>query len=350
MKACVLHSIGDLRYEEVEDPHPEAGEVLLRVDACGVCGSDIPRVFEKGTYRFPTIPGHEFSGTVLQCGEGVDPKWVGKQVVVFPLIPCRKCAYCQAGRYALCEDYDYLGSRSDGAFAEYVVAPEWNLTPVPAGVSQEQAAMTEPAAVAVHALRQAGVDAGDAVMIFGAGPIGLMLGQWARAMGAGRVLLADIDTQRLDFAKKLGFADVRNPKEAECAAWAHEVLGRLPDVVVEASGSAAAYEQCLLCARTLGRVVLMGNPAGEMKVSQNAYWSILRKELTVHGTWNSVYRAAPRDEWQLALDFMAAGKLDVKPLITHRIDLANLPQMLVNLREKTEFANKVLVVNPMCDA
>ena len=182
MKACVLYGIGDLRYEDVENPRPYPGQVLVRVDACGVCGSDIPRVFQKGTYRFPTIPGHEFSGTVLQCGEGVDARWVGKQVVVFPLIPCRKCVSCQAARYALCEDYGYLGSRSDGAFAEYVVAPEWNLTPVPPGVSQEAAALTEPAAVAVHALRRAGVDAGDAVMI-SHGPVGLMLGQWARAMG-----------------------------------------------------------------------------------------------------------------------------------------------------------------------
>jgi L-iditol 2-dehydrogenase len=319
---------------------------LVRVDACGVCGSDIPRVFEKGTYRFPTIPGHEFSGTVLQSGDGVDPNWVGRQVVVFPLIPCRKCAYCQAGRYALCQDYDYLGSRSDGAFAEFVVVPIWNLTPVPPAVSQEEAAMTEPAAVAVHALRQAGVDAGDAVMIFGAGPIGLILAQWARAMGAGRVIVADIDAQKLEFAQKLGFEDLCNPAEVECAAWLDETLRRLPDLVLEASGSAAAYEQCLLCTRTLGRVVLMGNPAGDMKVSQNAYWAILRRELTVYGTWNSVYRAAPRDEWRLSLEFMASGKLDMKPLITHRVILSELPEMLARIRDKSEFTNKVLVVNP----
>ncbi|HOD49247.1 MAG TPA: galactitol-1-phosphate 5-dehydrogenase [Candidatus Hydrogenedentes bacterium] len=346
MKACVLYGIGDLRYEDVENPRPYPGQVLVRVDACGVCGSDIPRVFQKGTYRFPTIPGHEFSGTVLQCGEGVDARWVGKQVVVFPLIPCRKCVSCQAARYALCEDYGYLGSRSDGAFAEYVVAPEWNLTPVPPGVSQEAAALTEPAAVAVHALRRAGVDAGDAVMIFGTGPVGLMLGQWARAMGASRVALADIDSRRLAFAKEMGFEGVCNAAGTDCVSWARDFFGRAPDVVVEASGSPAAYEQSLLSARTLGRVVLMGNPAGEMKVSQEAYWAILRKELSVFGTWNSLYRSAPRDEWQLALDFMASGKLEATPLITHRVGLSELPGMLASIRDKTEFSSKVLMVNP----
>lgn len=346
MKACVLHGIGDLRYEEVENPYPQPGKVLLRVDACGVCGSDIPRIFEKGTYRFPTIPGHEFSGTVLQCGTGVDSKWVGKHVVVFPLIPCRKCVHCQAARYALCEDYDYLGSRSDGAFAEYVAVPEWNLTPVPPAVSQEEAAMTEPAAVAVHALRQARIDAGDAVMVFGAGPVGLMLGQWARALGADRVALADIDARRLDFARKMGFEYLCNPAECDAALWARDVLGRAPDVVVEASGSSAAYGQALLCARTLGRVVLMGNPSGDMKLSQDAYWAILRKELSVFGTWNSVYRGAPRDEWQLALDFMANARLDLKSLITHRIGLSDLPRVLANVRDKVEFSNKVMVINP----
>ncbi|MDQ1255595.1 MAG: L-iditol 2-dehydrogenase [Candidatus Hydrogenedentes bacterium] len=346
MKACVLHAVGDLRFEEVPKSVPGAGEVSIRVGACGVCGSDIPRVFTKGTYRLPTIPGHEFAGQVEGVGEGVDPQWIGRRVAVFPLIPCRKCAACEIGAFAQCADYNYLGSRCDGAFAEYVCAPVWNLVPVPDNVPIEEAAMTEPAAVAAHALRQAGLDLGDTVAIFGAGPIGLLLGLWARIWGAGRVLLIDIDPAKLDFARTLGFDDLCNAAACDAPVRVREITGRGADVVIEGSGSSAAFGQCMQATRTFGKVVLMGNPAGEMKLSQSAYWEILRKELTVRGTWNSQFSALPRNEWRLALDAMASGALDVKPLITHRVGLDGLAGALVMMRDRTAFSNKVMLETP----
>ncbi|MCP4641014.1 MAG: galactitol-1-phosphate 5-dehydrogenase [bacterium] len=345
MKACVLHGIGDLRCEDAPDPVPGAGEVLVRIRACGVCGSDIPRVFTKGTYTFPTIPGHEFSGVIAGVGDGVDSEWMGRGCAVFPLIPCKACAMCGKGEYALCEDYDYLGSRSDGAFAETVCAPVWNLVPMPEGVSFEAAAMVEPAAVAAHALRQGGVDLGDTVLIFGAGPIGLMLAQWAQAWGAAQTLLVDIDKDKIAFARGLGFTDVFNALEGDVTEWAMGLTGRGADLVIEAAGSAAALEQCMPCTRPFGRVVLMGNPSGEMKLSQDSYWAILRKELTVVGTWNSSYSDLPRNEWKLALDFMATGRLAVEPLITHRVGLEGLPGAMAMMRDRTEFSNKVMYVS-----
>ncbi len=345
MQACVLHAIGDLRHEEVDDPRPRAGEVLLRVGACGVCGSDIPRVFTKGTYRFPTIPGHELAGTVTEAGPDVDPGLVGRQAAVFPLIPCRKCSMCEIGEYAQCTDYDYLGSRCDGGFAEFVRVPAWNLLFLPEGVSVEDGAMTEPAAVAVHALRQAGIDVGDRLLILGAGPIGLMVGMWAKAWGAGKVLLVDIDPEKLEFARKLGFEHVCNPQEDDLAAWVQDLTGVGADLVIEASGSSVALEQSMLTAKVFGNVVLMGNPEGNMSLSQQAYWAILRKQLKLHGTWNSSYSPISRSEWQLTLDFMASGKLDVKPLITHRVGLDTLFDRLVAIRDRTEFSSKVLYVN-----
>lgn len=346
MKACVLHAVGDLRYEDAPQPEPGPGEALIQVAACGVCGSDIPRVFEKGTYRFPTIPGHEFAGRVAALGQGVDEAWLGRAAAVFPLIPCQKCAPCQIGAYAQCEAYDYLGSRCDGAFAQYVCAPAWNLVPVPETLSLEEAAMAEPAAVALHALRQARLDAGDAVAVYGAGPIGLMLAMWARALGAGRVLLVDIDPAKLEFARALGFEACCNGREHDAPQWVAAQTGRGADVAVEASGSAAAFEQSVLSARAFGRVVLMGNPAGAMQISQKAYWAILRNELEVRGTWNSVYAGLPKNEWALALESMAAGRIGVKPLITHRVSLSELPEALVMLRDRAAFANKVMLVNP----
>lgn len=337
MKACVLHAVSDLRCEDVPTPSPLPGEVLVEVRACGVCGSDIPRVFSKGTYRFPTIPGHEFSGVVAAAGPGADAALVGRRVAVYPLIPCRECAACEAGAFAQCADYDYLGSRSDGAFAEYVRVPEWNLIAVPEGVGFEEAAMTEPVGVALHAARLAAVEPGDKVLVVGAGPIGLMVGMWARISGGAEVRLADIDDAKLEFAKRIGFKDTVNPARDNIGGWAC-------DAAIDAAGSAPAVELCFNAARTFGRVVLLGNPAGDMKFSQQAYWAILRKELQLRGAWNSSRAQLRGNEWQTALDSMAAKKLDLSRLITHRVPLDQLPVALEMMRDKSAFFNKVMFV------
>jgi len=344
MKACVLHAIGDLRLDDVPTPMPREGEVLLRVGACGVCGSDIPRVFTKGTYSFPTIPGHEFAGTVAAVGAGVDSALVGKRAAVFPLVPCRRCAACAIGAYAQCVDYDYIGSRCDGAFAEYVCVPEWNLLLLPRDLSMEEAAMVEPAAVAAHALRRGGVDLGDEVLIFGAGPIGLLVAAWAKAWGAGRVLMVDVDVEKLRFARKLGHEHLFDASKGDPVAWVANKTSRGADLVIEASGSGKAADHAMRCARAFGRVVLLGNPAGDMTFSQDGYWAMLRKELKVLGAWNSVYADLPRNEWRLTLDYMAAGKLDVRPLITHRTSLEGLSQHLEMMRDRSAFSNKILFV------
>jgi len=347
MKAAVLHAIGDLRTEEIAKPVPGPGEVLIRIGACGVCGSDIPRVFTKGTYSFPTVPGHEFAGRIEAAGEGADPKLVGRKAAVFPLIPCFECPSCEIGEYAQCENYDYMGSRRDGAFAEYICAPVWNVLPAPDHLTYEELAMTEPAAVAVHALRQAGIDIGDKVFISGAGPIGIMLATWAKAWGASKIILSDIDPQKLAFANRLGFADTVNAREEDAAEAVRRITGRGADVVIEGAGSAASWETCLRAARTSGRVVLMGNPAGDMKLSQNGYWEILRKQLTLKGTWNSAYADLPKNEWKLVLESMASGLIDLKPLTTHRVSLDELTEAMVMMRDRSAFYNKVMYVNAM---
>lgn len=346
MQALVLHAVGDARFESIPQPSPGPGEVLVRVAFCGVCGSDIPRTFVKGTYHFPTVCGHEFSGTVEQCGEGVEGFAPGEPVTVFPLIWCGRCPACEQGRYVQCEEYDYLGSRSDGAFAEYVVAPEQNLVRLPAGVSLEAAAMTEPAAVALHALRRAGgCSIGETVVVFGAGPIGLMVAQWARALGASQVVVFDLIPDKLAMAKALDFDlayDVRENDPVDTVA--SLTKGRGAHVCVEGAGVPPTFVQALSAARNGGRVIILGNPSADVTLPAALISQAMRRELDIFGVWNSEYSAAGNDDdWRAVLDAVAAGKIQLEPLVTHRVALKDAFDALVMMRDQSEFFSKVLI-------
>ena len=342
MKACVLHAVGDLRFEEAADPVLQPGEALLRIKASGVCGSDVQRVFEKGTYHFPTIPGHEFSGEVIAVYDGMDASLIGKRAAVFPILPCRACPACEVGEYALCEHYDYYGSRRDGGFAEYLAVKQWNLVFIPDSVSFEEAAMCEPASVAVHALSQAGIELGDILAVYGAGTIGIMLAKIAKLRGAGDVILVDIDPAKLDAAHRFGFTHTINSLEADAPA---QILaqtgGRGADAVIEGTGASAAFENCVKSAKTLGRVVLMGNPLREMTLGQSVYSSLLRKQLTLRGTWNSSYSTAKND-WVTAVNAMPSLRL--KELITHSFPLSAGAKAIEVLRDKKEFVIKSMYI------
>jgi len=344
MMVCNLHAVGDLRYEEAPVPEIKADEVLLRVEAAGICGSDIPRVFDKGTYHFPTIVGHEFAGVICEVNPG-DEALIGKTAAVFPLIPCGKCAACQTGEYAQCGDYDYYGSRRDGGFAEYIAVKKWNLVFVPDGIPVEHAAMAEPCAVAIHAMSQGGVNLGDTVIIFGAGTIGLLAAQIGRGWGAARVVLADPDSAKLDFARRLGFEHCVDPRSRDPAEYVRSINdGKGADLALEAAGVSAAVEGCLLAAKPFGRVVLMGNPAKNMDISQKAYWEILRKQLSLRGTWNSSYNEVHND-WKLAIQCMEKNIFDLSALITHRFSLTECGRAFELARKRDEFWVKIMFVN-----
>lgn len=345
MQAQVLHAVGDMRYETVSRPEPGPGQVLVRNGFCGVCGSDIPRTFVKGTYRFPTIIGHEFAGTVERCGPDVAGFAPGDPVAVFPLIWCGRCQACEQGKYAQCADYDYLGSRSDGAFAEFVVAPQQNLLAVPDGVSLAEAAMTEPAAVALHAVRRAGAMVGQTVAVFGAGPIGLMTAQWARIMGAGQVLLFDIVAEKLEMARSLGFPHSFDSKRIDPVQIVEqETGGQGAHVCIEAAGVPPTMLQALAATRRGGRVVLLGNPAADVTLPAGLISQLMRQEVTILGTWNSDYSIRGNDDdWRTVLQAMAADQLRVEPLITHRVPLAGAFDALKMMRDQAEFYSKVLI-------
>ena len=346
MEALVLHGVGDLRLAQMPIPTVSEGQIRVRIGFCGVCGSDIPRIFTKGTYSFPTVCGHEFAGTVDVCGPGVDEFDQGEKVVVFPLLWCSKCTACESGKYVQCSDYDYLGSRSDGAFAEYVVAPKENIIHVPDGVTLEEAAQTEPAAVALHALRRIQDSlVGKTVAIFGAGPIGLMVAQWARIMGATQVLLFDIVTEKLELAKRLGFESIFNSAVEDAVDVVNsQTGGRGAHVCIEAAGVPQTYLNALGSVGRGGSVVLLGNPAADVTLPAPLISQLMRREVSLLGTWNSDYSASGNDDdWRTVLQAMASGKLDLSPLITHKVPLTDSTEALYMMKNKSEFYAKVLI-------
>ena len=342
MKALNLHGIYDLRYEDVPTPGPTADEVLLKVLAAGICGSDVPRVFTKGTYRYPTILGHEFAGEIIAVGAKVYKNLVGKRAAAFPLLPCFSCDACKAENYAACVDYDYYGSRRDGAFAEYVAVKVWNLIIIPDKVPVAWAAMTEPCAVAIHALENSEIRKGDNVCIFGVGAIGLILAQLARGKGAKKVILLDNDENKLEFARDLGYEHTLNN---EMDDYVDKVLrltdGKGADVCIDAAGAPATVAGCLRVSGSFAIVVLMGNPVGNIMLEQQDYWQILRKQLTLVGTWNSDF-GERKNDWKTALAYMENGSVDLSGIVTHVFPLEEADAAFELMRDRNEFSVKVM--------
>ncbi len=349
MKAYVLHGVQDLRYEKAPVPELTEGTALLRVHAAGICGSDIPRIFQNGTYHFPTIPGHEFSGEVVDVrGTEEDRRWIGRRVGVFPLIPCGNCLPCWHRRYEMCQSYSYLGSREDGGFAEYVRVPLWNLIELPENVTYEQAAMLEPLAVALHAIRRAmgaePVARDAAIVICGLGTIGMMTVVLLRGMGYRNVTgIGNKDFQKAVFDDMVGpaghFIDSREEDPAE-EIKSRTVLGA--DLLFECVGRNDTMVPLLEAAAPGGRIQLVGNPFGDMHIPRNHYWQILRKQLTVTGTWNSSFLHDPADDWHSVMAVLESGKIHPEKLITHRLLPDELMRGFTLMWDKSEPYLKVM--------
>lgn len=350
MRAYELYGIGDLRMVEREKPSLKEDQALVRVKAAGICGSDIPRIYKNGTYHFPTVPGHEFSGVVERTGSGAQAGLRGKRVGVFPLIPCRSCGNCVAEDYELCRNYDYLGSRSDGGFSQYVAVPVWNLIELPDEVSFETGAMLEPAAVARHALTRLALERAHSLAIWGAGPVGLLMAQWARILGVERVFLIVNKPEQKEMALRVGIRDCCLNGSENAQEWLLErTEGTGPDAAVEGTGRPEALEDCLRCVRPKGQILAVGNPAGDMTLTRDAYWQVLRKQLRICGTWNSRFKTSGEDDWKETILALAEGRLEAEPLITHLLPFDRLEQGLLMMRDKTEYFCKVMIKDQDCE-
>lgn len=338
MKVLNLRGINDLRLEEKEKPVPKAGEVLVEIHACGICSSDEARVLKTGTYHFPTVPGHEFSGKVVEVGDFVDKKYLNKKVAVFPLLPCFECTACKKGEYALCSNYKYFGSRNDGGFAEYLAVPVWNLVELDDSIDYKVGALMEPSAVALHAVNIGNVKEGDNVVVVGTGTIGILIGAFCKLKGA-NVWLSGHSQNKIDNVKALDL-DVLDLKDPVNDALNITNFERM-DVVFEAVGSEDSLKNCILLAKNSGTIVTVGNPRGDFKLEKDVYWKILRRQLTIKGTWNSEYNDSNND-WKEVAKLMKEKNFPFEKLITSLFKLEEYDEAFDILSDKNKFKTKIM--------
>jgi L-iditol 2-dehydrogenase len=326
MKALVLVRDKVVELQDVPRPEPLGEDsVLVRISYSGICNSDLHRGFGGGAYRYPLIMGHELSGVVEESFPGSRYR-AGDRVVVYPLLPCRRCTPCQTGDYAQCVSYDYFGSRRHGGFAEHLYVPEFNLLPIPEHVDPAHAALTEPCAVALHGVSRMSIRPGDSGCVFGGGPIGNMVAQWLALRGCRPVFVVDIDPEKLTLASDMGLEPIDAAAGDPVAEILSHTRGNGADRVVEAVGLPRTFLQATQAAARGGQVVFLGNIRGEFVVGEEDFSSILRRELTILGTWNSKVVPEGHNEWTTVLEFMDRG-LRIAELISHTPTLEEGPEI-----------------------
>lgn len=314
MKAAVVVANEDVRYQDVEEPQVKPGCVKVKVKASGICGSDIPRVLHNGVHFYPIVLGHEFSGDVVEIGEGVTKVKVGECVSGAPLLPCMKCADCQNGNFSLCKHYSFIGSREQGSNADYVVLPEQNAVPFDPSISYEQGAMFEPSTVALHGLLQNDYQGGGYVAVLGGGTIGMFTMQWAKIFGSKKVVVFDISEERLDLAKRLGADEVINTTkngymEEAMALTKNQGYG----YVYETAGQIPTMHMAFELAANKAHICFVGTPHMNLAFTPKQWENMNRKEFKLTGSWMSYSSPFPGKEWELTAHYFATGQLKFDP-------------------------------------
>jgi L-iditol 2-dehydrogenase len=317
---AVMHGVGELGIEERDVPEPGPGEVLVEVSSVGVCGSDV-HFFEHGRIGLdivepPHVLGHEVAGRVAAHGPGVVGPPIGARVAVEPSRPCGNCRVCRIGRYNLCPDMRYFSAPPmDGAFARYVTAPASFAFAVPDTVSDDAAALIEPVSVVLYAGRRTGIGVGDSILIAGAGPIGLLMAQVARAMGATRVIVTDTNARRLALAAETGATetiDVSTMRPQDALA---EV-----DAFIECSGNPAALTGGLECVRRAGRATVIGMSPEQTAEIPMAVMQAREIDLVPTFRFANVYDAA--------IELVASGVVDPTSIVTGHFRLEETARAL----------------------
>jgi len=345
MKAAVLKDIENLEIKDIPKPCASDYEIVIKVKACTICGTDI-RLFHHGHkhLRFPRVPGHELSGEIVEVGDKIKRYSIGQKVAVAPAVPCGSCYYCRRGMQSMCLNLRAIGYHYNGGFAEYMLVPEdavrngcVNL--LPSNLTFEEAALAEPLACAINGQELSHIGLGDTVVVVGAGPLGCMHIQLARANGATKLILIELVESRINFAKRLVKPDVIiNPScEDVIARVKEETEQRGADKIIVACPSAKAQEDSLQMVAPRGIINFFGGlPKDKPFINFNSNL-VHYGEFYVVGTHGS----APRHN-KLALKLISSGRVRVKELITHRFPLDKFEEAL-KLAESRE-AMKVVVL------
>lgn len=332
-----------IKIAHVPEPILKPDEVMCKVHYAGICGTDLDLLtgemihIKNGNTKYPIIPGHEWSGTIVKVGEQVTNFKVGDRVTADVSLGCGKCEYCRKGHYNLCPDREVIGSYKNrqGGFAEYICAPERHLYKIPDSVSDQEAALVEPAGTAAYAVRRSQIPEGATVLVIGDGPIGQCAQQLARLAGAAKVIVAGSWDQKLQIALDTGADYVINYHNEDIAEKTLELTdGKGADVVIESSGSNSAFLSAIKAARTCGKVTLISWYNGDVPAPLN---SIIVKDLDI------ICCLASPNTFDTVLNYMGAGKLNVKPLITHVEPMEKMEDMIKMIRAKKECRIKVLL-------
>ena len=346
MKAAVLHAKDDLRYEDFDDPKINNNEVLVKVKATGICGSDIPRVLGDGAHFYPIVLGHEFSGEVVETGGDVKKLKKGDRVAGAPLLPCLKCSDCQKGNYSQCRHYSFIGSREPGSFAEYVKLPERNAVKFDGNVSYEQGAFFEPSTVALHGLNCAGYHGGEDVAILGGGTIGLFTAMWAKIFGAKRVFVFDIDDHRLDLAKKLGADVTVNTLDGGFKDKLNEMTENKGfGFVYETAGVDVTMKLAFEIAGNRSGVCFIGTPVKDLVFTPKLFENMNRKEFRLTGSWMSYSAPFPGKEWELTSHYFSTGDLKFdESLIFKKLPLSRIKEGFDMYKTPGSVKGKILLI------
>lgn len=344
MKAGVVYAPHDIRYTTIEKPTPKEHDVLIKVKYTGICGSDVPRVNANAAHFFPNVFGHEFSGVVEAVGSHVTHVSVGDRVAGVPLVPCMECADCQQGNYSLCKHYSFIGSRQFGSFAEYVVVPERNAVKISDDVSFEQAALFEPATIALHGIQRVRYEGGGTVAILGGGPIGLLTMQFAKLFGAAHVVVFDIDDDRLATATKLGADGVINTLADDFKDKARALTdGKGFDYLFETAGAIPTMKLVYELAANKAQACYIGTPKKEISFSVDEWENLNRKEMTITGSWMSYSAPFPGREWHQVAHFFATGQLSYEGIIFKTFPLSSIDEAFALYEQQGAVKGKILI-------
>ncbi len=318
MKSTALVDAGTVEVRSRERPQPDASEVLVDVSDVGICGSDLhwydhgrmgDRIVEE-----PLVLGHESAGRVIEVGQDVDRVAVGDEVAIEPGVPCGRCEYCRSGRYNLCQDVEFMATPgTDGAFREYVAWPADFVYRLPSSVTTREGALCEPISVGIQAVRRADIDVGDTVLVMGAGPIGILAMDVAKAAGATDLVAVDIVPSKLDRAAKRGATLTIDARETDVAKAVRDEFGAGVDVAIEATGAPPAIEATLDAPRPDGTVVLVGLAPDET-VPMDTF-ELIRRQIDVRGS----YRFA--NTYPTAISLLAGGEVDATGIMDFEMPL-----------------------------